>query len=307
MEVELHSKAKHWGLMAYIDILANVLKGKSRIFKYIDLFCGDGKCKAIVGKDKPNPQQLCWDGPPIYTVKSWAKSHDSNLSCIFNDLDERKINNLKKTIETRGLNYLVEAFYSAEADLIVDRVISKHLKNPRIGSLIYLDPGNHRHLSWKTIEKFATFSIEDRYRGIEFNRKPELIINLMTYTMYRTYQQKPEAITNSLGTNRWKKKLKQMKTRKIPSYWAFYEIFIEQLLRYYPEEGIFPIHVHNLENRGMSYFLIYALTHPLAIKIFERDFFKRIRKYQAKDLEIEFLELKALSVGQLQLDSFFSR
>lgn len=303
MEVQLHAKAKHWGLKAYMDILGRVLKGK-RKFVYVDLFCGDGYCTATVGKDTRYPQQSSWDGPPLYAVKNWSTLPNLDFSCVFNDKDPSKIKCLKSSINKLKLDLFVEAYYSEEADIIASKIIETHLKVPSCMSLIFMDPQRHYQLSWKTIELFAQFSEEDVYHGKKFIRRPELIINLMTYTMYRSYTHRPEEITRSLGTSEWKKGLKWCKKRNLPIYIAFYDSFINQLKKFYPEEGIFPFQVHNLKNRGMNYYLIYAVSHPLAIKIFSNDLEKRIEKYKNDDLVGEYTKLSHEAQGKIPLDHF---
>lgn len=288
-DVGFHAKAKHRILDSYFYIVSQAIKGKKRNLTFVDLFSGDGECKAIVGKEHQSPQLQEWEGPPILYLNK-MKDEDINFRGFFNDLDPENKKKLKNLIndkfEYQDASVNGKFIYSSEnANNVVDKIIPE-LKATDL-NLIYLDPFNHKDLSWDTIEKFIRIEKREHYRGKNFIRRPEMIINLMTYSMNRTFRQNPEEITKALGTNIWKKFIDEIEKRnpagknKSMGYEkAFHNAFVKNIKNYYNEDGIFSWKITNLKARGMSYYIFFLTNHPLSIGIFKKDLHKRMQKYK---------------------------
>ena len=98
----------------------------------------------------------------------------------------------------------------------------------------FLDPTNHKDLKWETIKNISKHSQEYFNKKEKCNRvrRPELIINCMTYTMTGSYIAKSyETINENLGTDEWQKRIVEYKEKGLsaPVSRALLDTFIKQL------------------------------------------------------------------------------
>ena len=304
MKVKFHTKAKHWLLSNYLKICVDVQKKRKKPFFFVDLFCGDGRavCKEPCPKWNGSVSCKCknmwceWDGSPLIAVK-WAKKSEYPFRCIFNDIDENKIKSLILNLDDY-LDY-VEKIFNEDANKICAEILkivpsSEH-------SLFFLDPQRHTELSWPTVEKIAKHTSKDWY-GVDFERRPEILINLMTYTMQVDYKNNPKYIDRFMGTKKWREEVKLCIEKGEPIRNAFLKVYLERLKQFYENPFIVEIRQMNepLEKpRSIIYYLIFVSSHPRAIKIFAN--FKRyIEKYKKEKLLKEYFKLQ----GGTSLDEF---
>ena len=114
-----------------------------------------------------------------------------------------------------------------DANIFYKKVLEKIPKDQF--SIFFLDPTNHAHLKWKTIERISEHT--HLYYGNQI-RRPELIINLMIYTMLGSYKSKSfQSITESLGTDEWIEEIERNKEKGIqaPIEKALLTTFVNQL------------------------------------------------------------------------------
>ncbi len=293
MDVNFYAKGKHWCLKGYLDIVRNVLKGKKRSFTFIDLFSGDGICTV------QKPMEDSWDGSPLMALKC-AKKAEFDFKCIFNDLDNDKIQTLNERIAPYK-DYVIDV-YNEEADSVYKKILSKLKANEL--NLFYIDPNKHADVSWTTIKEICEFSSDEYYNGKKFIRRPELLINLMTHSMQRggvPFDQ--ESIDKCLGTSDWRRQM-DIKSPSTPMHKVFLNTFLNQLHPYYDKEkNVFVMEVRQLENKSLLYYLIFATTHPLASKIF-LNYQDYVKKYQKSDLMSEYLIMDAKAKGLSSLFDF---
>ena len=297
-------KAKLVGI--WYKICIDVEKFKRR-FNIVDLYAGDG----LARHRTPDGISEEW-GPPLRAVSMIRESRANNIRCAFNDINPAKIQrlqeNLCKCIDGYDKERYIINFYNEDANRVYKEVLQRIEAEDH--NLFFLDPRNHGQLEWSTIEGIASFSVCDYYKDQAFVRRPELLVNFMTYTMqknYKTSERVREEIDRSLGVCReaWMKKVEKYERRGIPIYQAFLDIFLDRLSKYYDKkDSILPFPVTSVQSEGPIYFLILASTHPMAHKITFTKFGKYIER-EFREVDYEYRrQLARLREGKLLSEYF---
>lgn len=250
MKCKYHTRIKHKFLGDYLSIWLKGVKGKVSL-DYVDLFASDGICELDAELETP-PK---WEGSALLAVKM-SKEYNNRWTCYLNELDpitcsELK-NNLKKYEPWDG------EVFNQDANVVIDEILKKI--NPNYPSLFFIDPQNHSQLPWKTIEKIAN------HVGYK-NRRPEMIINLMTTGMQRNLDKAPESISLALGMveDDWRQIIEQEHDIGKPYHETFRDIYCEKLFQIY---GVQPVFL-SVENKKEStvFYLIAMSGHELGYKI----------------------------------------
>ena len=179
---------------------------------YVDLFSGDGTC--VCEKIEKRILDLLPEGniqkwePPFFSLFKYATPGNYPLKCYFNDIDMDTVKILRRNLNP--YSNFVEKIENEDANKCY-KYFLELIKNKNKPGMFFLDPSNHKHLNFSTIKGISEF------QDAETGRKPELIINLMTFTMLKAIQRgNPkdyESITESIGTDKWQKKTKRISTK----------------------------------------------------------------------------------------------
>lgn len=286
MKVEFHSKIKHWLLDSYLEICMDVQKKRKKPFYYIDLFSGDGKCECDNPKDK-------WDGSPLIAASKCKKSQYP-IFCIFNDENSDAISLLQRNLQ--GYKDCNIKIFNNDANKVYPEIVK--LVPAKEHSLFFLDPFKHTQLNWSTVEGISKHTFKDFY-GVNFVRRPELLVNLMTYTMQVDYQQHPEYIDRFFGNNNWKSFVKTCEDNKEPVHRGFLTAYVKQLEQIYNQRPFF-IEIKQvgrslIKGEGnVIYYLVFVTSHPRASEIFG-SLQKYIQNYKKITWAKEYFTLKGYS------------
>lgn len=280
MEISLHSSKKHRAIGYYFSIIRALISSKKNPLNklyYADLYCGDGKCIVESTGKSYNP-------PIIDSLLKPAKERKIHLSCFLNDLE--KIEEMKKN--TKEFSDFIEDYGCEDANTYYKKALQKI--PPDQFSIFFLDPTNHSQLRWSTIKKISEHT--HTYYGNQI-RRPELIINLMTYTMLGSYKSKSfQSINDSLGTDEWIDEIEKNKEKNIqaPIERAFLTVFIRQLesLGYKVPT---PIKITSTSCKNVIYYLIWA-TNERGHFIIENRLVQWINKLMDKAQKENVVELK---------------
>lgn len=178
-----------------------------------------------------------------------------------NELDPKNegvYQRLKKSV----INYkdFIFGITQKDANIVYSKALEKIPKKE--WSIFFLDPTQHDHLHWKTIEEISKHEAFDPISRCV--RKPELIINLMTLTMQRSFKHKPEGVTLALGTNEWKDKIMLNEEQKVHE--VFSEIFIKKL-----EDLGYTVNSFCIKQTpptsNVLYYMVFASSIPIANEI----------------------------------------
>ncbi len=256
-EVGKHTQMKHRLLGVYLSICArNVRSQKSHDFIVVDLYANDGVSYW------PSGDEL-WEGSAQIAAK-WVSRAGERAFCILNEKDETLIDKLKEN--TKKYNKVIKEIFSEDANTICQDILDEYIPLDA-HSIFILDPYKHTELKFSTIKSIANHCKEDQYHGVPFIRRPELIINLPTFTILKSKTQNQQFITDFFGTDEWIKAVKKAEKNKTSQPEALMKVYKTQLQRFYPADGIVPIEIRTLEYNAPIYYLVFVATHPLAKKI----------------------------------------
>lgn len=222
----------------------------------MDLYANDGVSYW------PSGDEL-WEGSAQIVAK-WVSRAGERAFCILNEKDETLIDKLKEN--TKKYNKVIKEIFSEDANTICQDILDKYISLDA-HSIFILDPYKHTELKFSTVESIAKHCKENQYRGQSFTRRPELIINLPTFTILKSKTQNQQFITNFFGTDEWIKAVKKAEKNKTSQPEALMNVYKKQLQRFYPADGIVPIEIRTLEYNAPIYYLVFTATHPLAKKI----------------------------------------
>lgn len=265
LDVKLHTKLKHKIISYYFSAGWKKAMKSGKIFNlyYVDLFAGDGicSCDEIDKKlEKYLPKDLgerIWK-PPFFDLMNYANDADFNLKCFFNDIDENNIKSLIKEVNKEGYSNFIKDYYWEDANVVYKKFLNL-IEKPNIPSLFYIDPTNHAHLSFSTIEEIAKF--KDDKTG----RMPELIINFMLNSIFMAIKRgltKEDlvSINRFLGTNFDREDiLKFIQDKSEKTHKIFLNIFLNKLnkLGYYCNYHL----IKSTVSKAPIYYLIFATFH----------------------------------------------
>lgn len=270
MKVKLHTALKHRVLGCYFQICRNVMQSTGRNLCYIDLFSGDGVCHC-----EQHPWKT-WEPPYLKFLKK-AKKHDLDFKAIFNDKNQNRIRKLKKQVEP--YKQLVVDIYNDDANTIYKQTLRQI--SPRQWNIFYLDPFNHSQLKFSTIKGISKH--EDYDPISSRNRKPELIITFMTYTIQQyiktvkredisaeSREKLLETIDKSLGTNAWREPILNNK----PANKRMHKILLDLLLEQLGELGYDTVYfnIDQTTAKNVIYYIIFATSNPGAYRIISKQF-----------------------------------
>ena len=298
MEISLHSNQKHIALSYYLSIIKNLIMSQNTPFKklyYVDLYCGDGVCEV----KKTGSEYEC---PLIDSILKKAKEGKFSVCCFLNDLDSIKIKGMKE--HTKDFEGFVKQYSSEDANKCYKKILELIPKDQFC--IFFLDPTNHKDLKWNTIKAISEHT--HTYYGTRI-RRPELIINLMIYTLLGSYKAGSyKSINENLGTDKWMDLITKYKDEgvKKPIEQAFLDTFVSQLksLGY---EVPTPIEIKSTRAKNNIYYLIWA-TNEAGYKIIENKVMPYLRRTVNKTLksnENTLIKIGAKEKGNSSLDNWF--
>ena len=306
MDVKLHTKLKHKILSYYFSGgWKNAFKsGKIYSLYYVDLFAGDGFCfcnEIDEDLEKVLPKNLSerkWK-PSYFDLMKYANESNFNLKCVFNDIEENNIKSLTGEINRVGYSHFVKEYFCKDANEIYQEILNI-IEKPNKPSLFYIDPTNHSHLNFSTIETIAQFKDE------KTGRRPELIINLMLNSIYMAFkrglnEEDLDSINRFFGTDFKREEIKNIiKDPSEKSYKTFLNIYLEKLqnLGYYCNYHL----INSTKSNSPIYYLLFATYNK---QIFS--WYKNINSY-VQNLEEEWIKsnykIKTMSEAKREGQTF---
>ena len=290
MEIEPHSTLKNRALGLYYKICIQVTKKKNMLY-YVDLFAGDGEnvCKRTDDIIRP--------APFITQFLESALNGHINILCYLNDIDPDSVNKLKENVEK--YNKFIKRITQKDANAVYLDILKEIPKDE--WSIFFLDPYKHSDLDFKTIEEISKCQVYDQRN--QCIRRPELIINLMTYTMQRNARINKESVEKAIGDGDWKT---QIDYKRIDE--RTYKILHDSFIKNLESLGYLTTSIEIRQTPPLNsvlYYLIFASSIPLAHEIQEK-FKKNILKYQQQWSKDNYrLKLISQLKGVKQLSNYF--
>jgi len=265
MEIEPHSTLKNRILGLYYKICIQVIKKRNKLY-YIDLFTGDG-----VSVSKKISGDKVWNAPFITQFLESATKGKINIMCYLNDLNPERYEKLKENV--KKYNKFIKKITQKDANEVYKEILKEIPADE--WSIFFLDPFKHSDLNFETITNIAKYKAYDnKSRCI---RRPELIINLMTYTMQRNARINKHGVIKAIGEGEWMHLIDD-KTGEEKTYEILHDSFIKNL----ESLGYFTTSIEIRQTPPLNtvlYYLVFASSIPQAHEIQEK-FKKDILKYQ---------------------------
>jgi three-Cys-motif partner protein len=302
MEVSIHTTEKYRIVGYYFKLIRDLLQKVEafRPLRYVDLYCGDGTCEIPkIGKR--------FFSPVIESILRPAAQSKFSVICFLNDLDEDTSKRMEEN--TRDYAQFIDSIEHKDANQYYKEVLKK-IPSDKF-SIFYLDPTNHADLKWTTIKGIA----EHAHTYENKMRRPELIVNLMTYTMTGSYMAESyQSITESLGTNEWLEEIEEnQKARVMQSVsTAFFTVFKRQLEKLGYKVPT-PIKIFTADTNAPMYYLVWATSNEEGYNIIEKnliphvlDLAKKAHKESKTELKTAKAKEKAKELGISPLEKWFS-
>lgn len=292
MKIEPHSTLKNRTLGLYYKICIEVIKKRDKLY-YVDLFAADGEnvCEATDNIVRP--------APFITQFLNNALNRNINITCYLNDINLDNCKKLENSI--KKYSKFVKKITHEDANVIYKEIL-KNIPNNE-WSIFFLDPSKHTELDFKTIETISKHQSYDTKNRC--TRQPELIINLMTYTMQRNAKINKSSVIKAIGEGEWTD-LIDNKTSDEKTYKILHDSFIKNL----ENLGYFTTSIEIRQTPPLNsilYYLIFASSIPLAHEIqqrFKKDILNYQRKWSRENYRLRLIS-KLKEEGYKQLPDFF--
>lgn len=304
MIVRPHTSIKHRTIGYYFKICRGVMT-RGRPLYYIDLYSGDGVCEC------PEAPLTTWKSPYLIMLKE-SKDRKLNLRCVFNDNDREKMNKLRN--ELAGYEDFIIGTYNEDANRIYPDVLNQ--VPPDEWSIFSLDPYKHSQLNFSTIAGIANHKAHDPRIGGE--RKPELIITFMVYTILQAYkatkkgtisERKKEnllsGVDRCLGTDLWREEISNWETSG-SSEALMNQIFLKIFLGQLRNLGYYNIvfRIEQTVHKSIVYYLIFSTSVLDVYQIISERFepyVKRVQKEEWVKQNFSFYKMAEAKKGGLAL------
>ena len=204
-DVGIHQKLKHKFIQLYLDVwvenVGNNSKKTPPSVDFFDMYSASGWAYDPHTKEK-------WPGSALLAAKAFGEYPRGRL-LLLNSYDTdattcaRQIDILRRSImDLDDCPHVMDKTQIISAEIHEGTEIALSRFNRNYPSLWILDPYHPDQLPWEIVEKIGT-TVGDPYKdpitGKVTQKKPELIINLMTSVLQRNIDRKPELFSKAVG------------------------------------------------------------------------------------------------------------
>ncbi|MGA2913147.1 MAG: three-Cys-motif partner protein TcmP [Methanoregula sp.] len=265
-EVDYHSRLKHEFIRIYLDFfrinVAETARENGRSpppLQIYDLYAAKGwcHCEELERLDQKNS---IWKGSALIAADCIGEYPTSTRLFLntFNP-DSRKCGEQRAALETNLLEFYGKYPTLKSKTTIISKPVEdaidegQYCLNRNYPNVWILDP--YDALPWTVIQKITDLrgSYRDK-KGNRVERKPELIINLMSSILTRFSETNPENTTIALGMpeEEWMPLFHQYKYELGNAREAILKIYFERLKALYGKEPVFTL-VRDVTNRAIVY------------------------------------------------------
>jgi three-Cys-motif partner protein len=208
----IHQKLKHKFIEIYLDIWANNVGSNSKksipTVDFFDLYAASGWAY------DPHTEES-WPGSALLAAKAFGEYPKGRL-LFLNSYDQdsskcqKQVEILQKSIKNiENCPHVIDKTKIISSDIREAADIALGELNRNFPSLWILDPYHPDQLPWEIVERISSTvgdPYENRASGQIIQKKPELIINLMTSVLQRNMDRKPELFSRAIGMSedRWR-------------------------------------------------------------------------------------------------------
>ena len=240
-----HQKLKHQFIETYMHIwVENVGYHSKHNIPTVDFF----DLYAASGWATNEDQTETWHGSALILAKSFGEYPNSRLLFLntYNEnkeIEDRQAEILKKSIqELEDCPHVYPNTYFCRKEILEATSDAISELNRAFPSVWILDPYAPSQLPWEVIQSIST-AIGNylNRKGEQVERRPEIIITLMTSVLQRFSELKPDMIkiAFNMDEEEWRERFsyyaKLWKSRRIehPTRHVVLDIYLEKLSKYY--------------------------------------------------------------------------
>jgi len=314
----IHQKLKHKFIEIYLDVWANNVGKNSKksipSVDFFDLYAASGWAYDSYTKEQ-------WPGSALLVAKAFGEYPKGRLLFLNSYDRDSTICQKQKDILFHSIESLDDYPHVIDKTKIVSLEIQDatnvalHQLNRNYPSLWVLDPYHPDQLPWEIIESIGS-AVGTPYTnptsGKISQKKPELIINLMTSILQRNIDRKPELFSHAIGLpeEKWRPLYEEYKRKYIEqgnekcTRHVILDIFADRLSKLYKHDPI--IALVNAAEGGVVYTMLLVTDndagyHMMRKRMSEWDVY-RIYKWKS---EAEVAVFKKHNPDQSDITSWF--
>jgi three-Cys-motif partner protein len=271
-EVKFHSRLKHEFIKIYLDFYRlNVVKNSTTkkthppYLQIYDLYAAKGLCHCDE-MEIADPKHSTWPGSALIAAQcigEYPRSTRLFLNSYHPDIEtckdqraalEKNLNEYFAVYPT--LKSKTEIISKCVEEAIVDASRGLVPNYPNVWILDPYDP-----ISWDVISSIANFKGAYASKGKMIERRPELIINLMSSILQRFSETNPEVTSSTLGLpeDEWKPIFEQYKKESGNAREAILRLYFDRLKELYGKDPVFVL-VRDVTSRAVVYAMLFCST-----------------------------------------------
>ena len=291
-EVKYHSILKHKFIEIYLDFYRiNVAENSKKLGKMppplqiYDLYAATGWCHCEES-ERVDPKEGKWPGSALIAAKCIGE-YPSSTRLFLNTYhpDSVTCTNQRALLESNLLGYYSRYPSLKEKTTIVSKCVGEAIIDAHNGlvknfpNVWILDP--YDPLPWTVINTIANFKGSYNKKGKLIERRPELIINLMSSVLQRFSETNPEMTSTSLGLQEqeWKPAFLRYKMEKGNVREAVLRLYFDRLKELYGRDPVFTL-VRDVTTRAVVYAMLFCSTNDAGYYLMQTQGLPKLKQFE---------------------------
>lgn len=293
-EVKYHTRLKHKFIEIYLDFyLKNVAENAKKRNKLppsleiYDLYAGKGRCHCkdceILGFKEDS-----WEGSALLAARCIGVYPNGTrlfLNSYHNAPEENtnQVNALKDSLTEYFTKYPDLIGKTTITSLPIEESIDEAQKkfNRDFPSIWILDPYDPKQLPWHIIEYIGNQRGKINKNDNSLQRRPELIINFMSWYLQRFSETQPKTTSIALGIpeSEWKPRFKEYLDQGMNVREAFLKLYFNRLKELYGRDPVFYL-VRDTSNRAIIYAMLLCSISDAGHFLMKKHGLPKLQKYE---------------------------
>lgn len=255
--VKWHTRKKHAFIEFYLNIWVEHVKRNPPTLDIFDLFASTGLCYCDESKKFGLPEPT-WAGSAILAANCLA-SYPRGKTLFLNTYHPK---NQKCNEQKENLDRLLSTYPKTKpviTTLNINNAVEEAIRHvtPNFPSLWILDPHAASDLPWEIVETIG--NIRGRWTGKDGKpreRRPEMIITLMTYGLQMNVNINSHTISTMLGMDEpeWRPRFDELMAKHDNVRKTLVEMYAERLAELYTKPPII-VEINTTNETGIVYVL----------------------------------------------------
>jgi len=271
-EVKFHSRLKHEFIKIYLDFYRiNVVKNSTAkktpppYLQIYDLYAAKGLCHCAE-MELADPKNSTWPGSALIAAQCIGEyPRSTRLFLNLYHPDVPTCINQRTSLEKNLSGYFSEYPMLRAKTEIISKCVEEAIVDasrglvPNYPNVWILDP--YDPISWDVISSIANLKGTYLSKGKSIERRPELIINLMSSILQRFSDTNPDITSSTLGLAEdvWKPVFEEYKKESGNAREAILRLYFDRLKELYGKDPVFVL-VRDVTSRAVVYAMLFCST-----------------------------------------------